>query len=122
MNDVAINWTFLTVSFSKINPLQCVAKNTDTEFVMLGLLQKGDGALYTAANFPMNLTDYVGTGAKRRTMLSGSSSGSGPLDASLMRVVSMTSGPDGSVYVGDFNLVRKVSSQGDSVETILQLQ
>ena len=68
----------------------------------------------------MNLTDYVGTGIKRRTMLSGSSSGS--LDASLMRVVSMTSGPDGSVYVGDFNLVRKVSSQGDSIETILQLQ
>ena len=34
----------------------------------------------------------------------------------------MAAGPDGSLYVGDFNLVRKVAKDGKAVETILQLQ
>ena len=89
-----------------------------------GILQKGDGALFTSDNFPMNLTRWVGDGSKRRSMTSTVSAGGsgGPLQSNLMRVVSMTAGPDGSLYIGDYNLVRKVSPDGTSIQTILQLK
>ena len=35
--------------------------------------------------------------------------------------VSLASGPDGSLYVGDYNLIRKISPQG-VVTTILQFR
>ena len=71
----------------------------------------------------MNLTSTLGDGSKRRKLIPTDQSGStDPLRASLMRVVSMAAGPDGSLYVGDFNLVRKVAKDGKAVETILQLQ
>ena len=37
----------------------------------------------------------------------------------LLNVVSLASGPDGSLYIGDFNLIRRVTPQGD-VFTVLQ--
>ena len=39
--------------------------------------------------------------------------------STLLSVVSLTTGPDGSVYVGDFNVVRKLTVDG-KVSTILQ--
>jgi teneurin len=39
--------------------------------------------------------------------------------STLLNVGSLTTGPDGSVYVGDFNVVRKVTADG-KVSTILQ--
>jgi len=39
--------------------------------------------------------------------------------STLLNVVSLTSGPDGSLYVGDYNLVRKITKDG-KVSTILQ--
>ena len=40
---------------------------------------------------------------------------------SLLNVVSLATGPDGSVYVGDYNLIRRIHPAG-SVETILQFR
>lgn len=39
----------------------------------------------------------------------------------LLNVVSLVSGPDGSIFVGDYNLIRKIGPQGD-VETILEFR
>lgn len=41
-------------------------------------------------------------------------------DARLLTPVALASGPDGSLYVGDFNLVRRVTPSG-SVVTVLEL-
>ena len=40
---------------------------------------------------------------------------------SLLNVVSLATGPDGSVYVGDYNLIRRIHP-GGGVETILQFR
>ena len=39
-----------------------------------------------------------------------------------MHIVSMTSGPDGSTYIGDYNLVRRISPDGSFIDTILELE
>lgn len=41
-------------------------------------------------------------------------------DARLLTPTALTSGPDGSLYVGDFNLVRRITPEG-VVTTVLQL-
>ena len=46
----------------------------------------------------------------------------GPATAlSLLNVVSMTTGPDGSIFVGDYNLIRKIDPEGN-VFTILEFR
>ena len=40
---------------------------------------------------------------------------------SLLNVVTMATGPDGSIFVGDYNLIRKIDPQGN-VLTILQFR
>lgn len=42
-------------------------------------------------------------------------------DSRLLTPTALTSGPDGSLYVGDFNLVRRITPEG-VVTTILQLE
>ena len=44
-----------------------------------------------------------------------------PSQAHLLNVVSLASGPDGSLFIGDFNLVRRVTPQGE-VFTVLQFE
>jgi len=41
-------------------------------------------------------------------------------DSQLLKPVALASGPDGSVYVGDFNLVRRITPDG-KIYTVLQL-
>ena len=46
----------------------------------------------------------------------------GPATAlSLLNVVSLTTGPDGSIFVGDYNLIRKIDPRGN-VFTILEFR
>ena len=46
----------------------------------------------------------------------------GPATAlSLLNVVSLTTGPDGSIFVGDYNLIRKIDPLGN-VFTILEFR
>lgn len=42
-------------------------------------------------------------------------------DSRLLTPTALTSGPDGSLYVGDFNLVRRITPEG-VVITVLQLE
>lgn len=42
-------------------------------------------------------------------------------DSRLLTPTALTSGPDGSLYVGDFNLVRRITPEG-VVTTVLQLE
>ena len=39
--------------------------------------------------------------------------------ASLLSVGSMASGPDGALYVGDYNHIRRISPDGKEVKTIV---
>lgn len=42
-------------------------------------------------------------------------------DSRLLTPTALTSGPDGSLYVGDFNFVRRITPEG-AVTTVLQLE
>lgn len=42
-------------------------------------------------------------------------------DTRLLSPIALASGPDGSLYVGDFNLIRKLTPEGN-VYTVLQLR
>jgi hypothetical protein len=79
-------------------------------------LQKGDGDFLQFGDdsiFPRVVIVAMGNGVKRPVKCSTDDC------EGLLNVVSMTTGPDGSIYVGDYNLVRKVTLQGD-VATILE--
>ncbi|KAK8385757.1 hypothetical protein O3P69_016491 [Scylla paramamosain] len=83
-----------------------------------GLLQRGDGSTMSLREAPRLVTTLMGTGSQRQMVCrhcSGLAS-----DAQLLTPTSLASGPDGSVYVGDFNLVRRITPDG-MVYTLLQL-
>ncbi|XP_054267852.1 teneurin-a-like isoform X4 [Macrosteles quadrilineatus] len=83
-----------------------------------GILQKGDGSTLHLKQFPRTVRVVMGTGLQRPLVCKDCD---GPAkDARLLTPVALTSGPDGSLYVGDFNLVRRLTPQG-SVYTVLQL-
>lgn len=42
-------------------------------------------------------------------------------DSKLLAPVALTSGPDGSIFVGDFNLVRRIHPNGN-VKTVMKLR
>lgn len=68
---------------------------------------------------PRLVTPLMGTGSQRQMVCrhcSGLAS-----DAQLLTPTSLASGPDGSVYVGDFNLLRRIKPDG-MVYTLLQLR
>lgn len=62
----------------------------------------------------------MGTGQQRALACNGRCDGAA-IDAQLLTPVALTSGPDGSLYVGDFNLVRRITPDG-KVHTVLQLR
>lgn len=88
-------------------------------FLSPGLLQRGDGSTLNLKKNARIASSLVGTG-KQRTLSCSRCSGLAK-DADLLTPTTLASGPDGSVYVGDFNLVRRVSPEG-MVSTILQLR
>uniref|UniRef100_T1GKX8 SMP-30/Gluconolactonase/LRE-like region domain-containing protein n=1 Tax=Megaselia scalaris TaxID=36166 RepID=T1GKX8_MEGSC len=70
-----------------------------------GILQKGDGSTLHMKEYPRTVKVVMGTGLQRALNCPDHS---------------LASGPDGSLYVGDFNLVRRITPDG-KVFTILQL-
>ncbi|XP_068237244.1 teneurin-a [Palaemon carinicauda] len=83
-----------------------------------GLLQRGDGSTLNLREAPRLVTMLMGTGTQR-PIVCRHCSGSA-VDAQLLTPTSLASGPDGSVYVGDFNLLRRITPEG-MVYTLLQL-
>jgi hypothetical protein len=84
----------------------------------LGILHRGDGTNVYLKERPRKLTTVLGTGRQRRLDCRNCE---GDTDASrLMAPVALASGRDGSLYIGDFNYIRKLSA--GVVETVLELQ
>ncbi|KAG8184007.1 hypothetical protein JTE90_024464 [Oedothorax gibbosus] len=83
-----------------------------------GILQKGDGNNIYLKNKPKLLLTTMGDGQQR------------PLQCQrcnglaksqrLLAPVALASGPDGTIYVGDFNLIRKITTDGQ-VTTVVEL-
>ncbi|KAK6619588.1 hypothetical protein RUM43_012345 [Polyplax serrata] len=83
-----------------------------------GILQRGDGLTLNLKNYPRMVKVLMGTGLQRPLKCTDCN---GPAkDAKLLTPVALTTGPDGSLYVGDFNLVRRITPEGN-VYTVYQL-
>lgn len=85
-----------------------------------GILQKGDGSTLHFKQYPRTVKVVMGTGLQRQLLCTTECSGAAK-DSRLLTPVALTSGPDGSLYVGDFNLVRRITPEGN-VYTVLQLR
>ncbi|XP_067634539.1 teneurin-a isoform X3 [Eurosta solidaginis] len=84
-----------------------------------GILQKGDGSTLHMKEYPRTVKVVMGTGLQRPLNCPDHCNGIAK-DAKLLTPIALASGPDGSLYVGDFNLVRRITPDG-RVYTILQL-
>ncbi|XP_030621470.1 teneurin-1-like [Chanos chanos] len=84
-----------------------------------GILHRGNGENIFISQQPPLIATVMGNGYYRTVPCSGCS---GPaLDSKLFAPVALTCGPDGSVYVGDFNFVRRILPNGHAYN-ILQLK
>jgi hypothetical protein len=103
-------------------------------FFCAGIVYKGDGSwLLAGANSALDASDTpalapsvrLGTGAQRDFACQQPDC-MGVGGSSLLSIVSMAAGPDGSLYIGDYNLIRRVwptggsSGGGGRVETIFE--
>ncbi len=84
-----------------------------------GILQKGDGGWLDFRDLPAVVTRSLGNGLKRDPR-GKEEDGSLARESPLLGVVGMASAPDGSVYVGDRELVRRVRTDG-TVTTVMDL-
>ncbi|XP_063988492.1 teneurin-a isoform X1 [Diachasmimorpha longicaudata] len=83
-----------------------------------GILQKGDGSTLHFKQYPRAVKVVMGTGLQRGLVCQNCEGRA--TDARLLTPVALASGPDGSIYVGDFNLVRRITPDGN-VRTVLIL-
>ena len=84
-----------------------------------GIMYKGDGTNIYLKETPALIHTLLGDGT-RRTVDCGAQC-EGPADQqTLLSPFAIVSTPDGSLYLGDFNLIRKINSEGQ-VRTILKL-
>ena len=75
-------------------------------------MQKGDGGWKDYRLSPPSAVRAFGSGKKRAVDCKATCEGDNPKQIDLLTVISMTSGPDGSVFIGDYNLIRRVSPDG----------
>ncbi|ROT60768.1 hypothetical protein C7M84_021644 [Penaeus vannamei] len=85
----------------------------------IGLLQRGDGSTLSFREAPRLVTPMMGTARTHPIVCRRHCSGLAQ-EAQLLTPTSLASGPDGSVFVGDFNLVRRITPDGLAY-TLLQL-
>ncbi|XP_064481434.1 teneurin-m-like isoform X2 [Ornithodoros turicata] len=84
-----------------------------------GVLQQGDGSTVYFKHQPRVIQVPIGTG-QQRPLLCPECNGLAR-DNKLLAPVALTSGPDGSVYVGDLNLVRRITPSGQ-VYTVYRMK
>ncbi|CAH2062764.1 unnamed protein product, partial [Iphiclides podalirius] len=84
-----------------------------------GILQKGDGTNIYLKHKPRLIITTLGDGRQRALECGNSCSGPASRQR-LLAPVALAAAPDGALYVGDFNLVRKIATDG-SVRTIVKL-
>lgn len=90
-----------------------------------GILHKGDGSNIYLKKRPKVMSNLMGDG-EQRSVNCDQSGGAGGCDGPaknqrLSAPMALASGPDGSVYVGDFNLIRRIDSVTGHVRTIVEL-
>ncbi|CAB3228851.1 unnamed protein product [Arctia plantaginis] len=84
-----------------------------------GILQKGDGTNVYLKHKPRVIITTMGDGRQRELECGDNCSGVASKQR-LLAPVALTAAPDGSIFVGDFNLVRKISPDG-TVRTVVKL-
>lgn len=102
-----------TISFSAVEPLTLNS-------VSSGILHKGNGENVFLSQQPPVISTVMGNGFYRSVPCGPSCSGAAR-DMMLFAPVALASGPDGSLYVGDFNFIRRVHPDGYT-RTILELK
>lgn len=70
---------------------------------------------------PLRISPAVGSGQLRAVKCRDGCPAMPALSSDLLAPVALTVGPDGSLYIGDFDLIRKMKPDG-TVVSILQLQ
>ena len=90
-----------------------------------GILYRGDGTNVYLRETPALIFTSFGDGRRRdyacaAATASSSSACNGPRQQRLLAAWEIAAAPDGSLYVGDYNLVRRISPDG-TVHTVLQL-
>ncbi|KAL3212092.1 hypothetical protein MRX96_008338 [Rhipicephalus microplus] len=83
-----------------------------------GILQKGDGTNIYLKNKPKVMLTAVGDGQQRP--LHCQQCNGIAKEQRLLAPVALASSPDGSIYVGDFNLIRQITTDG-KIRTIVEL-
>ena len=98
-----------------------------------GVLQRGDGERhYLAADAQLQIETLLGDGIQRPLhctfcngpLMSSESANANSAQQSnsrLLAPVAMASAPDGSVYLGDYNLIRRLDLAGGRVSTVVEL-
>lgn len=89
--------------------------------IVAGILQKGDGSREDLTKQSLVISPLMGSGAQRDFQCEKTACEGPAATADLLNVVTMTTGPDGSIYVGDYNLIRKIDPAGN-VFTILHFR
>ncbi|RVE53849.1 hypothetical protein evm_001511 [Chilo suppressalis] len=84
-----------------------------------GILQKGDGANIYLKHKPRLIITAMGDGRQRALGCGGECAGAAARQR-LLAPVALTAAPDGAIFVGDFNLVRKIGTDG-TVRTVVKL-
>ncbi|XP_040063442.2 teneurin-m [Ixodes scapularis] len=84
-----------------------------------GVVQKGDGSTVYFKHQPRVISVLMGTG-QQRPLLCPECNGLAR-ENKLLAPVALASGPDGSVYVGDLNLIRRITPTGQ-VYTVFRMR
>lgn len=85
----------------------------------LGIVHKGNGENMFISQQPPVISTVMGNGHQRS--VSCSNCNGLALNSKLFAPVALASGPDGSLYIGDFNFVRRIFPSGNSIG-ILELR
>lgn len=85
-----------------------------------GILHRGDGSNIYLREQPWKAITILGDGKQRRVECEGCDSSA--MTNRLLAPVALASGRDGSLYVGDYNFIRKVSASREEVTNVLQLR
>ena len=89
-------------------------------FSYSGILHKGDGTNIYMKEKPKKIVNILGSGQRRK--LDCDDCNGKALENNLLAPVAMASGLDGSLYVGDYNFIRKLSPDRENVASILEMR
>ncbi|GFO18355.1 teneurin-3 [Plakobranchus ocellatus] len=83
-----------------------------------GILHKGDGTNIYLKEKPKKIITILGSGQRRHVNCAGCNGKA--KDNSLLSPMALASGLDGSLYVGDYNFIRKLSPDREEIVSILE--